>query len=323
MAKKAKKQKNIYENVKINQQELTPTTIGTIDENENNLKFVLILFFSLIVIIFALPYFMNWLDSFKEKSVTPSNTPQTSTNEDIKEEEPAEEQYLELANKINTLIDNYRFVVNYNNNILDVTITNESGAINYLVNNPIFIEVYSQNKMLMQRFLIDKEELILDNSTVHNFIITNNLSAENTPTYLVIANKNANDYPAIDLKNLDSSGQPFLTCTKSNETIIYTFKDEDKGYLLTTINDTIRINDNSEETINTYSALANSYQTIPGIEADINPETTGFSFSASINLNNVKISEHQRILNNKAFYELNTPAKSINFELSASGYQCK
>lgn len=324
--KKSKKDKNKYDNVVINRVELTPTTIGEIEENENSIVGVLAIFGFLIVIIFVMPYFVNWLNGSKEDNPTPPvSIPSTDPSEEEEPITPPEEvSYISLASPVSETISGYRYeiTVNYDTSILETKITNVSGSTLQLVNNPTYIELYTEDKTLLDRILIDKQEIVSNATISFNFLYKDNTNSNQKPAYLVIESKNINDYPAITLTSLDASNLPFLTCTKDNETLVYTFQNNDKGYFLSKINDNFIISNSNDEIINTYEVLTNSYNSIDGVTADISPRTSGFSFETEINLNKVKISERKRILSSQAYYEKNTEAKTIYFELNASGYKC-
>ncbi len=325
--KKSKKEKKDYSNVSIKYVELTPTTIGEINDNENSILGVIFIFIFLIVIIFLLPYVVNFI-SGSSKTVTP-NMPSSSEEVEPPSVDPLdstkdEVEFLDVTSPISKTISGFRYELstNISANSINVKVTNVSGSAFNLVNNPTYIELYTAEKTLLDRILITKQEVVSNATISFDFKYKDNTNSNQVPVYLTLSSKSINDYPAINVKTLDINNMPFLTCTKDNETLVYTFLANEKGYYLTKISDTLVFTNADESTINIYESLANSYNSIDGVKADILPKTNGFSFTSEINLSNVIISEKKRILNNLAYYEKDTEAKTIYFELNASGFRC-
>ena len=327
--KKNKKVKENFDNVVINNVELTPTTIGKINENESGLKGVIILFGALILIIFGLPYVVNLVDKLQGKEVvtpppvvTTPDEPEEPTPENPKKEE---EEYLSVASPIAKTISGIKYEINIDssNKKINVNVTNVSGSTSALINNPMYIELYTKDKTLIDRIMISKEELVSNATKEFIYSFKDNTGSNENPVYLTINTKSVNDYPAITLTSQDVNNSPYLTCTKDNETLVYTFQNNENEYLLSKINDRILVTNNDEETINTYEALTVSYNSIDGVDANVVPKTNGFSLETEIDLSKVTISEKKRILNNQAFYEKDELAKTIYFELNSSGFKCQ
>ena len=326
--KKNKKKEN-FDNVVINKTELTPTTIGKIESDEGSIWSVVILFVSLIAIIIALPYVVNLIKNFGEHEEEPviiDNNNNNNNNEENPEVNPNEEEkddnYIAITDEVSKTIKGYRYdiVIDNKAKTLNVKVTNMSGTMTLLIDTPMYIELYNTDKTLEDRILINKEEVVNDATKEFDFKFKNR--SDDDIAYLTLDTKSINDYPAISVDNIDDNNNPFFTCIKDNETLVYTFKEDETGYYLTTINDRFLITENDEETINTYETYAASYNSVEGVEADITPKSNGFTFETIIYLDNVSIKEKQRILNNPAFYEKDTLAKTIYFELNASGYKC-
>ena len=328
--KKNKKVKENFDNVVINNVELTPTTIGKINENESGLKGVIILFGALILIIFGLPYAVNLVDKLQGKEVVPP--PPVVANPEEPTEEPTpenpkkeEEEYLSIASPIAKTISGikYEITVDTSTKKINVKVTNVSGSPTSLISNPMYIELYTEEKTLLDRVMISKEEIVSDAVKEFTYTFKDNTGNNVNPVYLTLNTKSINDYPAITLTSQDINNSPYLTCTKDNETLVYTFQNSDNEYLLSKISDRILVTSNDEETINTYEALTVSYNSIDGVDANVVPKTNGFSLETEIDLSKVKISEKKRILNNQAFYEKDELAKTIYFELNSSGFKCQ
>ena len=333
--KKNKKDKENFDNVVIKNVELTPTTIGKIDSNEGGLKGVLVLFGLLILIILVLPYVVNLVNNFKEGGNPPPVViPETPTTPEIPDDNPNPNDKSDTENKVEFIsVDspiyktisgyNYEIEVNLDLKTVDVNVTNASGSAFLLVNSPMFIELFNSEKTLLDRILITKREIASNTTIAFSYPFKDGTNNNQTPAYLTLETMSINDYPAITINSTDINNVPFLTCSKDNTTLIYNFSENDNNYLLDKIIERISVNKNDEDTVNTYETLLTSYNSIDGVKAELNPKTNGFEFEAEINLEDVKISENKRILNSYAFYEKDTYAKTIAFELNSSGYKCR
>lgn len=318
-----KKKKKQYEQVVIKNEPLVPTTIGIMSDKENNPIGVILIFVILICMVLFLPNLTSFIESLKGNDVSlPSSSPSSSNSNSTEIEVPSEEmEYLPLQNEIDRTINGIRFQISLNSSSkqLQAIYTNVSGSNTFFISNKYYLELYSGEKQLLQRIKIEGKELV-SSSTYHYDI----KSAYNLGqiAYLVIQKMSEKDYPAITLNSLDDNNLPFLTCVKENETLIYSFEENENTYLLKKIKDSIQITKKDESTINEYKALTNSYDSIDGVDAELNPTTNGFSFDTTIDLNRVSIQEKKRILDNLAYYEKNTEAKVVSFELGSSGYTC-
>ena len=316
-----KKKNNPYENVVINNVELMPTTIGECNKKEGNPFIVLFIFIFLIVLILILPNLTTWIDNLKGSNTSVTNTPIiTNPNNETKEEDNKETmdvEYLDLSNPVEKMINNYRFNAQIDNNQLTLMVTNVNGAVNMFVNTPYYLELYSSEHKLLQRIKIAKEEIVA--SVTYNYSLTSEVTTNNK-VLLVITDKNESDYPAVNLKVDETTNNPYLTCTKDNETLIYSF---DEDYNLSKIKDRLVVSGYTQDTLTTYESLANAYSSIEGVTSNVNGVNNNLVLETEIDLSKVDLEKHTKVLNNEAFYKTKTPAKTINFELESSYYTCE
>ncbi len=309
-----KKKKNKIEKVPIANTELSPTTIGAINENESGLKSVIIIFSLLIVIIFVLPYVMSWF----EKEQTPNPTPQVtvpSQNQEPEQQEEKVENYLSLNEQIKESLNNCNYNVTANEQNLSINITNVNADANILINKPTFIELYTEDKTLIKRIMLPKEMLEKNKSTTYTYDITGQ------EAYIMLKSPAKEDYPQVNIVSINQNKEPFLTCTKDNETLTYIFQTQNNEYYLTKIVDSLKITSVTEETINNYENIASIYNTIEGVQAQLNQEN-GLDFTTTLDLNKLNFETASKSLNNEAYYAKDTIAKVINFEMESNDYIC-
>lgn len=319
--KKNKSKKNAR--VTINQTELIPTTIGELNTNDNGLFVVLAILAIFILSIVFLPNITNWFNNINNPEPNVPVTPPKQEGNKPNEKEPVKEiEYLDATKPIERASNGYRLQLDIEEDtkLLKATITNLSGSNSFLKTNKIYFELYSNNKQLLKRIKLSEQEVV--SSVTYQYDIASVLQ-NNQVTYIVVHNMSVSDYPAVTLNSIDSNNLPFLTCTKDNETLIYTFNKKNNSYYLAKIKDTLKVEENDQNTINTYEAMVNSYNSIDGVEADISPSVQGFNFTSTIDLAKVTIKDKTKILNNVAYYEKNTEAKTVAFELNSSDYVCK
>ena len=325
MKKKKKDIKKKYENVVINNTPLIPTTIGEIVKEEGSLVTIIGIFILLIVGIFVIPFVADLITEKKENETNPpvvSSKPSNPTNPEVTENPSDTENYLDIdvVNEQNILGFNFQLQFDKTLHTLNLTIENRNGNSKLFINNNYYVELYSENHQFLQRLKIDREELV--SKKVYDFDISSAYQIDNVK-YFLITEKNASDYPGINVANVNDNDQPYLLCQTNNENLVYTFNLQDNSYVLERITDRIIVTDTTEENIAEYEGIAQSYNKIKGVTADIYPSTEGFQFEANIDLNNVNLNSNSDVLNNKAYYPLDTEAKVIKFELEASGYSCK
>lgn len=318
-----KKKKKRYEQVVIQNEPLMPTVIGEINEKENSPIGVILLFGILIVMVFFLPNLTTFIEHLGDSNVTnPTTTPSSSPEAPGEADAPTEQvEYLNAWEVIDRTISGIRFQIQLDSSTkqMRATYTNVSGSNTFFITNKYYLELYSSEKQLLQRIKIASTELVSSLNAQYNIQSAYNLGEI---AYVVIQKKNEKDYPAVTLNSIDSSNLPFLTCTKGNETFVYTFEEKNNIYQLKRIKENIQITKSDEATIQQYEIMTNSYGSIDGVEADMIPMTSGFRFETTIDLNRVSIKEKKRILDHLAYYEKNTEAKVVAFELGASGYTC-
>lgn len=301
-------------------EELTPTTIGFL-EDEKKSSLILVLFF-VIFVLFAvfLPDITNYVNKLLGKDQDIIVTP---TKEET--EKPEEEQNdIKMYDLSDTLEFTYNDIVfssfkKYQmeeSYYLAIKLTNNSKKTIDFSKDKYYIELYSQEKTLLGRYIFSNIQL--STNSTNSQIISLTEDEYNNFSKLVITLKTEKDYPEIVLTE-DENKQPNLKCNRIGNTINYTF---DKQNNLIRIKDTINYpNDNSDsykQTLSLYQSQVANYNTKKGVSSSLVEISTGFTVTTDISISTANIKE----LANDNYYSNDTNPKVIKFEMESRGYSC-
>ena len=308
---KKKKERIVLENV-----ELQPQVLGYTYQKKNNVGRVLIIFIAFILVVYFIDdisvFFNNLLGRETAETISNNaNNNNNNTNNNTNNQEKQIEYYLysnDLQIKyLNLTFDGFTIV----NNILSFDVNNLTSETIDVADKNIFLETYDANKTLIDRFKLDI------NSVANNSKISLELNIKDKFNYVVITEKNVEDYPAITL-NADTNGESTLVCTKDKETITYTFKEAS----LIKINHKIVDNDindvNYNANLNSYQNKVNNYKQVEGVEASLTNNLTGYNVDITLDLAKVDLSK----INEKYYYAYHEEAKVINYEMPTYGFTC-
>lgn len=322
-----KSEKKKYDNVVISKEELIPTTIGVIREKESSPLGVIILFVLLITAVIFMPDITRYINEFlhpvtvNEESTTGNNiviNKEEDKNPNVNEKDI---EYLNAKENIEMTIQGMRIGVTINENTkeMNLVLTNISGSSQFFINNKYYIELYSSDKKLLSRIKIPSKALLDAENYVYDISSAYRLG---DVAYALIEAKEENDYPGIELINVDDYNRPYLTCKKDNTSIVYTFNKDNNSYKLIKIKESSKYVNPSETIINEYERKIDKYETIKGVNASITPATNGFTFNLELDLNYVKVAANKTLLDKEEYYESATSANKINFELTSLDYTC-
>ncbi len=310
-----KKDKNTE--IFINDTELEPTTIGYLEDTNESPVGLIILFTVFIIFAILLPYitgFVNDLFDKEDKKVTPIVEP--TVDDDNKEETPEIVMYdfnSELSFKINDItfksFNKYGTEEGY---YLSFNMSNSGKENIDFSNTKYFIESYNSEKMLISRHIFSNN--ILSPGTSLNEIIEINQDEYNSLEKIIISEKNTNDYSDITL-NADNT----LTCSNDINSILYTFNKDGK---LESINDTVNFANNNATLyniyLNQYKTLVTNYNNQNGVKSNIIEVSSGFTVTTNIKTSDANIKN----LKNDNYYNNETTAKVVKFEMESRGYSC-
>ena len=309
----AKKNKNVVlENI-----ELKPQVIGTTYQKKNNLLRVIIIF---IVLILAVQY-IDVVSSFINKALGRNTSVEepikkdNGTNDNNKSDvEEKEIKHYTITDDLTIELD--ELVVNNfknNNNYLAFSITNNSNNSIDLKSRKFYLETYTSDNTLLERYKINLKTLSSKAKENFSFNLTK------TFNNIVIVEKNIEDYPTYTL-NASENGVGKITCKKNNDTIEYVFLND----TLQTIKHTIQNNNINDYNYNTnlleYENKVVVYNNTTGMNATLNKTDNGYTVIIDINAGTIDLSK----LNELYYYNSNTKEapRVIHFEMMTYGFNC-
>ena len=310
----AKKKKETFDTKKviINQEELAITKIGEIKEAEQNPLFVLLIFACLLAFIFFLPTLVNFFNKDNEKiDYNISKEEKEEKKEEEKEnptlsmEEWKENLQIELENSL--LLHNFHLGTNE----IYFTVTNKLETPFYFNRKNYFLELYSEENMLLERVILNKETIKKEQSINFSYMVS-----ENTITNMkkiLFTEKQISDYPNIVLEKNDA-GEEILLCEKTKENITYKFQNQK----LESITDVYNVSyENSPDyllNLETWREKAAIYNNFTGVSSTFIDSGVGL-----IDTKNAKIAD----INREVYYAYETLPKIVKFEMEARGFSCK
>ena len=312
MAKK--NQKIEVENI-----ELKPQVIGKIEKKKNNTGRVLIIFIVFVLTIIFLPEITIFLNNMLGMKISPTIV----DNKEEKENKPTNNE-ITIDNEIeyilfneNTEINKDDYIVNnfsLINNQLSFNIENTLDKSLDLSKDLLYLETYNESKTLIERFKIDLEPMGAKKSQAVKVNLTNpNIY------YVAFVSKTTNDYPVVDL-NKNDLGYAIMTCKSNNDTIIYTFKNDE----LVTVKEEVIYNfnvldQNYSSEFSKYQSKCTNYDVINGVNTSFNNSTNGFTAVIEVDM---AILEKDKI-DEKYYYSYKEVPKVIKFEMETYGYKCE
>ncbi len=307
---KSKKKKFNYKNVSINREPLAITKIGEIESSSQNPLFVLFLFIILIAFVFFLPNLVNLFDKETADNYQGENKNPISNNE----EEPSKEMiYYDMAPSLSITLDEVLKIDQFQlvGNTIQFTITNLGKNRYYFNRHSYYLELYSENKTLLERIKLKEDNLLKDESKRYSYTVKN----ENVSNVkkIVFVEKEENDYPNIQL-SINEMGEGELVCVKDFETLTYRFKDEQLVAITDDINYDSRASDYESQ-----KESVISLNLLTGVTSNFIDIGSGFVFNVQLELKNVKSVEEL----NPYYYPFDTLAKVVDFEMKAQGFSCR
>lgn len=312
----AKKKKINYKELKIDESDLAVTKIGEITNQEKSPIFLFFIFGILFVVAFFLPTITAKIEEYRNPIVEePIEKPNEGGNQ---EGEATNLTYYDLSSDLSFSLEDTlqvnHFVVGTNTIAFDIKNIGQSKF--YFSKKNYFLELYTEDKTLLERIILNKDSIAKDNSKTFSYEILST-TASNAKKVLFVE-KSVLDYPNVTLEE-DESGKSSLVCTKSTETITYEFMKEK----LVSINDTVNYVKTGDEvsyqqTLYLWQQKVTSYTPIEGASASLIESVNGFTGTAVIDLNKVKAST----LNNRYYYEKDVLPKVVKFEMEARGFSC-
>lgn len=301
----------------INGEELTPTTLAVVEDKKKvsilGIFWLFLIFAIFIVGVIYLPEISQYINNYFNPDVVTPDTPSDNKNNTTDDDNKTTIKEYVISDKPEIIFEKFKInnIVVYENNI-SFDIINTSNEILELANYNYFINLYDQNKKLLQRLML-RDEVVSPNETLK---VTFSLTDSNVYS-LTILSISKDNYPAY-VAIADENNMATLTCTKNYEKVDYLLNNN-KVYAINVLYE-VGVDDANFNTLyGTYQAMQVSYNSIEGVSSSIETINNVLSFRTIINLNTIGDEK----MNLKTFYPKDTDAKVMNFELTSMGYTCK
>lgn len=306
------------EPIVIDKTPLKATSLGNLETKENG-PLVAILWVGLLVVcIISLPYIADFVQNYQNNKIidTPTKKPD-HTSDNNTQGEITKDQTIYNFEKNLVITENKFNLSDFSvaNNVLTFKITNVGGDVDYFKKHNYFVELFNDDKTLLQRIKFDG--ITINKSKT----ITLNVDAVSF-TKISFIEKDVKDYPNVTLKKV--SEIPTLTCQNKDLKVIYTFSADEDNKLKTieTNYSYASSNKDYEQMLSRYETYATSYNSLGGIKATLIPINTGFTFKVNIDLATIPEASYTSTFTDKYYYSLDTEAKIVAFELKTSGFTC-
>lgn len=310
MIKLAKKKQIV-----ISEEELVPTTLAVVQDKKKANVFGMIWIFIIFIIFIAgviyLPEISAYINSYLNPDVVVPSTPsKDNKKEDDTKDETSVKEY-KIANDLEITEESFK-ISNFNieNNTIKFKITNLTNEVLELKDAHYFVNLYSDNKKLLQRIYL--QDILSPSSEAD---ATYDLS-DSSAKVISLVKISEEEYPS-HIVTVPEEGVATLTCTKNYEKVEYLLNNN-KVYVTNLLYEVNTTDANFNNLYNNYQALQTTYNNIEGVSSNITLENGLLSFKTIINLSSVK----SDTLNLKTIYPFGTDAKVIYFEMTASGYTC-
>lgn len=315
MARKNKR----YKNIKLEQNELTPTAIGIFESRrKSSIGTVLILGIFILAVIF-LPDISEYVNKYINQ--TPGTTPKPTTpnnkpNTPPKDNDDNFTAFVDNLKITNDDITISNFVIDEVNLTISYDVTNNLNnsenmeALNY------YLEIYNTEQTLIERVKL-ANEITLSNGAFTTF--KRNITTESATTigFIAIIKKTINDYPLVELTN-NEGGIGSMVCSNAHEKVTYKFNEEklkevthEASYLNTETNYQVLYEANKLK--------ANNYNSKLGIASTFFEHENGYNITTIVNLNEI---DRTYIFNADSF-KIDTEPKVVKFEMEAQGFKCE
>lgn len=310
MIKLAKKKQIV-----ISEEELVPTTLAVVQDKKKANVFGMIWIFIIFIIFIAgviyLPEISAYINSYLNPDVVVPNTPsKDNKKEDDTKDETSVKEYT-ITNELEIAEESFKISsFNIENNTIKFKITNLTSEVLELKDEHYFINLYNDNKKLLQRIYL--QDIISPSSEAD---ATYDLS-DSSASIISLVKISEEEYPS-HIVTVPEEGVATLTCTKNYEKVEYLLNNN-KVYVTNLLYEVNTTDANFNNLYNNYQALQTTYNNIEGVSSNITLENGLLSFKTIINLSSVK----SDTLNLKTIYPFGTDAKVIYFEMTASGYTC-
>ena len=315
MARKNKR----YKNIKLEQNELTPTAIGIFESKKKSAIGTIVILGIFILAVIFLPDISEYVNKYinptpgtTSKPTIPNKKPNTPPK-DNDDNFTAFVDNLKITNDditiSNFVIDEINLTISYDvtNNLND---SENMEALNY------YLEIYNKEQTLIERVKL-ANEFILNSGAFTTF--KRNITTESATTigFIAIIKKTINDYPLVELTNSEG-GTGNMVCSNAHEKVTYKFNEE-KLKEVTHEASYLNTETNYQTLYEANKLKANNYNSKLGIASTFFEHENGYNITTIVNLNEI---DRTYIFNADSF-KIDTEPKVVKFEMEAQGFKCE
>jgi hypothetical protein len=301
------------------------TTIGMVKPDKQKSPLAMFFLFAILILILVfLPqinvlvdtYIMPYITGTATKTVpnVTANTTNNTTNNTTTDTTKFYDLNATTTLTVDKLsISNITKATTNNLNTISIAIKNtDSNA--YTFSKKLYLEFYDKDDTFLGRALYEYATSIASNSTVNVIGYVNNDTFNNATKFEALL-RTTDDYPEVSLTN------DTLTCTGNNDVYIYNFKDNKLIKITDTYtyikgNDVITYNND----LITYKQNVGKMDALNGVTGVLTETSNGFITTIVVDYTDAKYSELTTKIN---YYDKDTLAKVISFEMAAKNYTCK
>ena len=310
MAKKIK-------NMKLEQNDLTPTTIGVFENRKRSSVGAIILIIIFVAFVWFLPQISEYINAYlNPTTVTPATPKNPTTPKNPEEvEKPELVPYSDSIKLTNSDLTVDQIVISSEDLTIKYAITN-NGTNTDIESLNYYLELYNKEQTFIERIKL-ATLLTMPTGAFRNVVKTIKEESANSIGYLMLVKKNYVEYPEVSLQNaIDGTGT--MVCTRGEtEKVTYKFND---NKLVEVVSEVSQVNtiDNYDSLYQEQANLSNTYNNKEGITSTIFSYDTGYHVTTTVNLNDAD----RTIIYNADTFKLNTEPKVVHFEMSAQGFSC-
>lgn len=297
MAKRKK-----LKNVKINEQELTPTVIGYLDEKKANPLFLIVVFGILLAFLYYLPEINQYVEQKRGNDYSgnvpyvPSDNEEKFEQNDAGKEFDFSEASMIVMNEIT--FSDFKVV----DDTLSLVAKNNSSKMIELGQYGYYIYLKDSDGSINDAIKLD-EIVVLEES--EKDLVFNIESISISKVFIdVFKEEYVNEVTLVDNK---------LTCTLEDETYIYNFENDtliNEKYIYQTY-------DASDSLIYKYQKRKEKYEVYEGVEINFD-DNNGLYYEVLVDVN---IADTTKLNDENIFYKTFKP-KVIKFKMKENGYSC-
>ena len=154
----------------INEEELTPTTLAVVEDKKKvsilGIFWLFLIFAIFIVGVIYLPEISQYINNYLNPDVVTPDTPSDNKNNTIDDDNKTTIKEYVISENPEIIFEKFKInnIVVYESNI-SFDIINTSNEILELANYNYFINLYNQNKKLLQRLML-RDEVVSPNETL-------------------------------------------------------------------------------------------------------------------------------------------------------------